>query len=146
MSLFLPLSLANHHIWSQPETIDHIIGAIHSLRALSDKEISFLIGGDFNRLDVSDILDCYGGLQQVISIPTRNSATLEILLTDLHTMYHPPTTLPPLQVDTGKKGKDSDHNVIVFAPISNVQYKMERSKKTIKTRPLTESQILKIEN
>ena len=60
-------------------------------------------------------------------------------------MYHPPTTLPPLQVDTGKKGKDSDHNIVVFAPISNSQYTVERIKKTVKTRPIPESQILKFE-
>ena len=127
------------------ETIEHIIEAIHMLRAQYDNEINFCIGGDFNRLDISEILDCYGGLQQVISVPTRNSATLEILLTDLHTMYHPPTTLPPLQVDAGKKGKDSDHNIVVFAPISNPQYMVERVKKTIITRPIPESQIIKFE-
>ena len=98
------------------EMIEHIIETIHILRARYDNEIYFCIGGDFNRMDISEILDCYGGLKQVISIPTRNSATLEILLTDLHSMYHPPTTLPPLQVDTDKTGKDSDHNIVVFAP------------------------------
>ena len=71
------------------ETIEHIIETIHMLRAQYDNEINFCIGGDFNRLDISEILDCYGGLQQVISVPTRNSATLEILLTDLDsTRYH----------------------------------------------------------
>jgi hypothetical protein len=128
------------------ETIEHIIATIHSLRAQYDNEINFLIGGDFNQLDISEILDCYGGLSHVISVPTRNSATLEILLTDLHTMYHPPTTLPPLQVDTGKKGKDSDHNVVIFAPISNAQHMVERIKTTIKTRPRPESKISKFEN
>ena len=104
-----------------------------------------MIGGDFNRLDVSEILDCYGGLQQIISVPTRKSATLEILLTDLHTLYHPPTTLPPLQVDSNKKGKDSDHDVVLFAPVQNLNYRQERIKKTIRIRPVLESQVLKFE-
>ena len=60
-------------------------------------------------------------------------------------MYHSPTTLPSLQVDTDKKGKDSDHNVVVFAPISNELYTVDRVKKTIRTRPVMESQILKFE-
>ena len=77
------------------ETIEHIIQTIHSLRAKFDNDINFLIGGDFNRVNIMDILDSYGALHQVISIPTRKSATLEIILTDLHTQYHPPTTLPP---------------------------------------------------
>ena len=127
------------------ETIEHIIETIHLLRANYDNEINFLIGGDFNRLDITDILECYGGLKQIISVPTRKSATLEIALTDLHSFFHPPTTLPPLQVDTDKKGKDSDHDIVLLAPKSNAQYKVERRKKTIKTRPIPESQLLNFE-
>ena len=73
----------------------------------------------------------------------RKLATLEILITDLHAAYHPPTTLPPLQVDSDKQGKDSDHDVVLFAPISNQQYSVEREKKVIKTRPIPESQVYK---
>lgn len=90
---------------------------------------------------ISEILDCYGGLKQVISVSTRNQATLEILLTDLHSLYHPPTTLPPLQVDVDKNGKDSDHNIVVFAPKSNIQFKEQITKRTIKTRPILDSQL-----
>ena len=128
------------------ETIDHIIETIHTMRAKFNNEIKFLIGGDFNRLDVSDILESYGALRQVCSVPTRKQATLDILITDLHTYYHPPTTLPPLQVDSDKTGKDSDHDVVLFAPISNQQYKVTRRYKVIKTRPIPESQVYKFEN
>ena len=127
------------------ETIEHIIQTIHILRAKYDNEISFLCGGDFNRIDITDILDSYGALKSILSVPTRKSATLEILLTDLHTMFHPPTTLPPLQVDEDKIGKDSDHNTVVFAPKSNGQYQQIRNKKTILTRPLPESKIINFE-
>ena len=123
------------------EVIEHIIETIHILRAKYNNEISFCIGGDFNRVDISEILDCYGGLKQVISVSTRNQATLEILLTDLHSLYHPPTTLPPLQVDVDKNGKDSDHNIVVFAPKSNIQFKEQITKRTIKTRPILDSQL-----
>ena len=128
------------------DIIDHIIDSIHLLRAKYNNEINFCIGGDFNHLDVNEILECYGGLRQIISVPTRKSATLEIMLTDMHTLYHPPTTIPPLQVDTGKKGKDSDYEVVIFAPISNIQYKVHRKKKTIRSRPIPDSQVLKFEN
>ena len=83
------------HSRHKQEVIDHIIDTIHILRSKNDNDVSFLIGGDFNRLDISDILDSYGALKQVIPVPTRNNATLEIILTDLHTMFHPPTALPP---------------------------------------------------
>ena len=65
-------------------------------------------------MDITDILECYGGLKQIVSVSTRKLDTLEIVLTDLHGFFHPPTTLPPLQVDSDKKGKDSDHGIVVF--------------------------------
>ena len=121
------------------ETIDHIIEAIHFARTKFGNDVHFMLGGDFNRLDVTDILDAYGALKQFNSVPTRKGAVLELLLTDLHPFYHPETTLQPLQVDDDKTGSDSDHDVVVMAPKSNCKFKVERLKKTVKTRPLPES-------
>ena len=125
--------------------IEHIIETIHSVRAKYDNDVRFIFGGDFNRIDISEILECYGGLKQCISVPTRKQATLEILLTDLHSLFHPPTTLPPLQVDSDKNGKDSDHDVVLLAPLNNLKYKLERKKKTIRIRPIPQSQVVKFE-
>ena len=61
-------------------------------------------------------------------------------------MYHPPTTLAPLQVDVDKKGADSDHNILLLAPRNNIQYNIKRNKKTIKVRPIPDSQIIGFEN
>ena len=155
--LFSPIDVTPHHmvkklvvgsIYSNPrskfkvETADHIIQSIHYLRSKFDNEVSFLIGGDLNRLEIGPILDSYGALKQVISVATRQSATLSNIITDLGNLYHPPTTLPPLQLDEGKRGADSDHQVIVFAPISNAQYMKPRCKKIIVTRPLPQSGII----
>ena len=82
-------------------------------------------------MDVNPILDSYGALKQIISIPTRRGATLELLLTDLHPFYYPPTTLQPLEVDIGKNGSDSDHDVILMSPSQNSRYKIERKMKKI---------------
>ena len=81
-------------------TIDHIIDTIHSLQAKYANDVNFLIGGNVNHMKLGDILDSYGGLRQIITVPTRKSATLEIILSDMPTLFHPPTTLPPLQVDS----------------------------------------------
>ena len=78
--------------------------------------------GDFNCLEISEILDSYGAQKQIISGLTRKTATLEIILMDLH-------TLPPLQVDSDNHRKDGDHNSVVLAPICNINYKMERKKR-----------------
>ena len=37
-------------------------------------------------------------------------------------------------------------NIVVFAPLSNANYKIKRTKKSIKTRPLPESQVIQFEN
>ena len=121
------------------ETIDHIIDTIHVLNSKYDNEVNFIVGGDFNRVNTTDILDSYGALNQIVTIPTRQSATLEIILTDLHTLFHPPTTLAPLQVDSDMSGKDSDHDIVVLAPVHNKDYHTERKKKKIFTRPLPAS-------
>ena len=127
------------------EVIEHIIDTIQLIRARYMNDVSFIIAGDFNRVDTSDILDSYGALQSIVSVPTRKSATLEVILTDLHTHYHPPTTLPPLQADEDSQGRDGDHNIVVFAPRSSDQYRVDRKKKTIVTRPIPESNIIKFE-
>ena len=118
---------------------------MHIIRAKYNNKTNFLISGDFNRVDISDILDSNGLLKQVCSVPTRKDACLELVITDMHSLYHPPTTFAPLQVDVGKKGKNSDHEIVLFAPKSDLKFKKERTKKTIKTRPLPEQQIFKFE-
>ena len=75
-------------------------------------------------------------------MPTHKSgAILEIILTHLANLYHPPADSQPLQVDTGKKGKDSDHNIVTLAPADDKFLESERSKKTIITRPITKEQM-----
>ena len=91
------------------ETITHIMATIHMIRARYDNEVHFLMAGDYNRVNIQDILLRYGALQQICGVPTRKGATLQLILTDLHTYMYPPTAHPPIQVDKGKKGKDADH-------------------------------------
>ena len=87
-------------------------------------------------------MDCYGALHQVVTQPTRKDTVLEILLTDMATLYHPPTSIAPLQVDEDKAGEDSDHNIVVFAPKGNMKFKTENERKIIRTRPLPKSKMI----
>ena len=119
-------------------TINHIIDTIHLLRAQFDNRINYLIGGDLNKLKIGRILESYGPLRQIITSATRHSATLENIITDLHTLYQPPECLAPLQVDEDKAGKDSDHNIVLLAPIT-MSNNRKRVKMPIVTRPLPES-------
>ena len=129
------------------DTIEHIIHTIHLMRAKFNNEINFIIAGDFNPkspgVNIGEILLAFGALKQVCTVPTRGKNTLELIITDLHTGYHPPTTMPPLQVDDGKKGKDSDHETVVFAPKTDTNFVVEREKRKITFRPLPEDGIEK---
>ena len=116
-------------------SINHIIDTIHLLRAQYDNKINYLIAGDVNRLKIDQILDSYGPLRQIITSATRNSAILENIITDLHTLYQAPECLPPLQVDEDKAGSDSDHNIVLLPPIT-VNNNTKRPKRTVVTRPL----------
>ena len=123
------------------KTIDHIIQTIHLLRSQHGLELKFLLGGDLNRIDIDKILRSYGALNQIILVPTRKNETLEKVITDLQSFYHPPTSHPPLQVDENMTGEDSDHNIVLLTPV-NIKVKVpKRSKKTVKSRPISESKI-----
>ena len=39
-------------------------------------------------------------------------------------------------MDERKKGKNGDHKVIIMAPLCNTNFKLERKKRIVKTRPL----------
>ena len=123
------------------ETMSHIIQTIHYIRSKYDNQVHFIIGGDVNKVDYSDVIDSYGALKQCVTVGTRKQATLEIILSDLMTLYHAPTTLAPLQVDDDKNGSDSDHFIVVFAPKSDPNFIVERKKKEVKTRPLPDSKL-----
>jgi hypothetical protein len=122
-------------------TMDHIIQTIHTVRAKYDNCVHFAIGGDVNKTNYDDILDSYGALKQCVTVNTRKGASLTMIRSDLHSLYHPPTTQAPLQVDEEKTGKDSDHDIIIFAQKSDTKFKVIRKKKTVKTRPLPDSKI-----
>ena len=64
------------------ETMSHIIQTIHYIRSKYDNEVHFVIGGDVNKLDYSDVIDSYGALKQCVTVGTRKEATLEIILSD----------------------------------------------------------------
>ena len=74
----------------------HITETIHRLLC-KHKTAQLLLCGDFNRLDTSPIESLYG-LRQLVNFPTRESATLDLILTDI-TEYKAPVKLSPLSAN-----------------------------------------------
>ena len=123
------------------QSVDHIVDVMFQMKARYGNQVNFAISGDFNKYPVCDILSANGSVKQILSVPTRKSAILEVILTDLATLYYPPTSRPPLEVDQGKKGSDSDHNIVILSPISSAQFKKDRIRTTITHRPLPQSKV-----
>ena len=123
------------------EAIEHIIETMHFAQSQCREHLRYLIAGDVNRTYISDILDSNGLLKQICSVPTRNSSVLENIITDMATLYHPPTTRPPLENDKPGKGKPSDHNILIVAPKAETFVKQKRKKRSIRTMPMPESSI-----
>ena len=83
--------------------------------------------GDFNDLKVDEICDSCK-IKQVVNVPTRNQATLDLILTnDTNDLYKDPTTLPNIG--------GSDHLCVLLEPADNLRrskvIKKENSKKRV---------------
>ena len=110
--------------------IDHLADVFHTLSSKYGPDIKFIIGGDYNRLNLKPILNLTPDFKQVVNVPTRRNpdAILDKIVTNIHALYQPPTTLLPLENDDDKTGKPSDHLICIMRPIStgippSVKYK-----------------------
>ena len=84
--------------------------------------------GDFNDLDVKEICDV-GKLEQVVKVPTRKDATLDLILTNANNeFYKSPASLPSIH--------NSDHLCVLFEPL---QQRKKTTKKYITTRRFKKS-------
>ncbi len=84
----------------------HLVDAVDMLRTRYP-EIGFMIAGDFNRNSIDRVVRG-NGLKQIVTIPTRGNATLDLFITNLNQYYEIPSGLPPL-------GK-SDHCCVLIQP------------------------------
>ena len=92
---------------SQEDILLHLNEAVQSFY---DKYASPLIVllGDFNDLKTDELCDTCS-LKQVVNVPTRKTATLDLILTNIdNLMYKVPTTLPSIA--------KSDHLCVLYVP------------------------------
>ena len=92
------------------ELSDHIVEMVDLIRARYDNP-AFIIMGDFNDLDTDPICQ-HTLLSQVVTNPTRGSAVLDKILTDLSEHYFEPTISAPVA--------SSDHSLVHFCPRNTV--------------------------
>jgi hypothetical protein len=70
----------------------------------------------------------------VVNIVTRTNpdTTLEKIVTTLSKFYLPPVSLPPLDNDEEGNGKPSDHFIIVWRPIRQLEDYKPKQKNIVK--------------
>jgi UV DNA damage repair endonuclease len=85
---------------------EYLINTIDLLRN-NNPDLGLVIMGDFNNLEIRSLTTSQN-LKQVVDQPTRESAILDLILTNLHNLYDRPNVLAPLG--------SSDHNIVLWLP------------------------------
>ena len=97
---------------------DHLFSSL-TLAESMYPNCAFIVCGDFNRLNVQPIMNLFR-LKQIVKVPIRKNAILDLILTNLQAHYENPQAFPPFGL--------SDHNTVVLgSPKAR-----EKSRKTTK--------------
>ena len=130
---------------SRKKTIltDHI-SMNYFLLKMKHPDARFIFLGDFNCYKPDNILLLSPQLRQLVHYPTYGDKALDLIITDIHTLYHPPIATPALLPDNPATAAPSDHLGNLFIPRSVPGVSSTRVCKTITVRPLTDSQLAAI--
>ena len=91
---------------SHKELNDYLINTTDRLRNEHPDHV-LVLPGAFNDFDCSKLVS-YHSLKQVLQQPTRNSAILDLIVTNMHNLYSSPTIHALLG--------SSDHNIVFWQP------------------------------
>ena len=118
------------HAPPQEDLVSHLTESIHNFQNQYEKPL-FMLMGDFNDLNITDLCESCS-LKQVVNVPTRNNAILDLIMTNCdNEWYNEPISLP-------KIGK-SDHSCVLYVPKIYVKPKIQ--KETILIREFKKSMI-----
>jgi hypothetical protein len=100
-----------------------------------------ILGADVNDMNLDTLRALDPSLKQLVTFKTNKNLTktLDIILTDCPELLQEPTRLPPLQVDQGKPGKDSDHHGVQVLPRTSLAPQGSSRREKITVRPFPES-------
>ena len=100
-----------------------------------------MIGGNKNDLNISSLLSGIPRLRQIVRHNTYNMKVLDIILTNLSSLYSPPVIVPPVPADNSLTGSPSDHSTPVATPLTQYSAGQPREYVSKTYRPLPESGI-----
>jgi hypothetical protein len=107
----------------QREFVHYLSETIDSVRD-SSPDCGIIVLGDYNNLDVSDLLSQHS-LTQVVKDPTRLNATLDFVITNMQTWYNDPSVTAPIG--------SSDHNTVLWYPKAATNNPNQKKKKMLCT-------------
>jgi hypothetical protein len=124
-----------------PLLLDHLLST--TLFLLSKyPNAGVVIGGDKNDFYITPLLDGIPRLRNIVTKPTHKAKVLDIMLTNMHSLYSVPIITPPVAPDDPLCGVPSDHSTLVAIPLSSDTLQQVREYITRISRPLPESGIL----
>ena len=104
-------------------------------------EARFLFLGDFNCYKPDVILHLSPQFRQLVHHHTHNDKILDLIITDLHSLYHPPLPNNPLLPDDPAVAAPSDHVGNLLLPRTVPGVFSPRISRMITVRPITDSQL-----
>ena len=119
---------------------DHIVSTLQML-ATRYPQCAIILGADKNKMDIQPILNCGLRMKQCVDKATRQGVILDVIIMKTYPFFNSPLIAPPIQPDDPSKGKPSDHWVPVCTPHTDRYNPPSRNYKTIKYRPLLDSNV-----
>jgi len=103
-----------------------------------------ILAGDRNDLRIDLLPSLDPTLRQLVRGATNKLKTkvLDVVYTDCYNLLQEPVILPPMQVDEGEQGKDSDHSGVEILPRTNMAPEGGAIREKIKVQPFPESRIV----
>ena len=95
-----------HYLSETIDCVHYLSETIDCVRDTSP-DCGIIVLGDYNNLDVSDLLN-QQNLIQVMKDPTRHNATLDLVVTNMQSWYNEQTVIAPIG--------GSDHNTVLWYP------------------------------
>ncbi|XP_078663226.1 uncharacterized protein LOC144906632 [Branchiostoma floridae x Branchiostoma belcheri] len=104
------------------EMITHLVTTVDSIHN-HQPQAGILICGDLNGLPLRRLQTAHPTLRQVVKQPTRGSAILDVVITNISQHYCTPRVIPPVG--------SSDHSCVVLQPEKPLQLQSKHSVKCL---------------
>ena len=99
-----------------------------------------VIAGDRNNVTIERLLSIDHSLKVIVTKPTINMKTLDVILTNMHKIYNEAKICPPPKPDILNNGEPSDHSVPICYP-RTISSQPKREYRTRTYRPYPDSGI-----